>query len=140
MSSLLKKGKLRGYHVVFKQNLRKKKRYCIVKCMSIFWGISPRCLKIMYFFSHWRGCILGDIIERNSLWKTFNKTSPKHWSLLFQKEKRQSLMIREVIEGNIKGEYYRGLLIYCFAFEFGHCFQPRSTLLKSKAAPSFSHT
>jgi hypothetical protein len=34
----------------------------------------------------------------------------------------------------IGGEYYRGLLIYCFAFEFGHCFQPRSPLLKSKAA------
>ena len=42
----------------------------------------------------------------------------------------------DIIEGNITGEY---TIIYCFAFEFGHCFQSRSPVLKSKAAPAF-HT
>ena len=43
---------------------------------------------------------------------------------------------RRTGEGNIREEYYRGLLIFCFAFEL---FQPRTPLLKSKAAPSFSN-
>ena len=42
---------------------------------------------------------------------------------------------RRIGEGSIREEYYRGLLIFCFAFEL--C-QPRTPLLKSKAAPSFS--
>ena len=42
-----------------------------------------------------------------------------------------------VLLGNRWGEYYRGLIILCFAFEFRHCFQPTLPCGNQKSPPAF---
>jgi hypothetical protein len=64
------------------------------------------------------------------------KRVPKTDYFCFKKKKDKAWWLG----GNVGGEYYRGLLIYCFAFDFGPVFSAPFSPVESKAAPSFSHT
>ena len=65
------------------------------------------------------------------LWTTIKKTKDRLSS------KKQ---VTSTGQGNIRGEYQRGMLIFCFAIVIGDCFRPRTPLLISKTAPGFSDT